>query len=82
MYYFCCEFVNNKNVHMKISNNIAAVVSYSIHTNNSSGELIEFSDDKNSKLLIFGNNSLIPGFETHMNGLEAGDSFEFTLIAE
>ncbi len=68
---------------MKISNNIAAAVSYSIHANNnSSGELIEFADDKNPKLLIFGNSSLIPGFETHMNGLEAGDDFEFTLTPE
>jgi len=67
---------------MKISNNIAALVSYKIQTNNNSGDLIEFADEKNPKLLIFGNNSLIPGFETHMNGLKAGDNFEFTLTPE
>jgi FKBP-type peptidyl-prolyl cis-trans isomerase SlyD len=67
---------------MKISNNIAASVSYKIQINNNSGELIEFADDKNPKLLIFGNNSIIPGFETHMAGMEAGDNFEFTLNPE
>jgi len=64
---------------MKISNNTTAVVSYKIHISNNSGELIEFADEKSPKLLVFGNNSLIPGFETHMYKLEAGDSFEFTL---
>ena len=32
--------------------------------------------------LIFGNNSLIPGFETHMSGLQAGESFEFSLTPD
>ncbi len=67
---------------MKISTNTAAVVSYKILTNNSNGELIEFADEKSPKLLIFGNNSIIPGFETHMAGLEANDNFEFTLKPE
>ena len=49
---------------MKISTNTAAVVSYRILMNNSNGELIEFADEKSPRLLIFGNNSIIPGFET------------------
>jgi len=64
---------------MKISTNTAAVVSYKIHTNNVNGELIEFADEKSPRVLIFGNKSVIPGFETHMDGLEPNDTFEFTL---
>lgn len=64
---------------MKISTNAAASVSYKIHINDKSGELIEFADNNNPRLLIFGNNKLIPGFETHMDGLVAGEDFEFSL---
>jgi len=64
---------------MKISTNAAAKVSYKIHINDSDGELIEFADQQNPRLLIFGNNSLIPGFETHMAGLGDGDDFKFSL---
>ena len=67
---------------MKISSNAAAAVSYKIHINNSNGKLIEFADEKNPKLLIFGNGSVIPGLETHMDSLEANDNFEFTLKPE
>ncbi len=67
---------------MKISTNTATVVSYKIHMDNINGELIEFADEKSPKLLIFGNNSVIPGFETYMNGLEPGDNFEFVLMPE
>lgn len=67
---------------MKISTNTTAVVSYKILTDNTKGELIEFADENNPRPLIFGNNSLIPGFETHMKGLVAGDNFEFNLTPE
>ena len=67
---------------MKISTNTAAQVSYKILTNDNNGELIEFADDKNPRLLIFGNNTLIPGFETHMAGLQPGQEFEFSLTPE
>ena len=67
---------------MKISNNSAAQVSYKILTNDNKGEMIEFADDSNPRLLIFGNKTLIPGFETHMIGLQAGDNFDFSLNAE
>lgn len=64
---------------MNISTNTIAQVSYKIHTDDKNGELIEFADDDSPKSLIFGNNSIIPGLETHMDGLEPGSEFEFTL---
>lgn len=67
---------------MKIATNVAAQVSYKIHINDKNGEMIEFADDNNPRLLIFGNNSLIPGLETHMDGLQGGDDFEFSLVAD
>ena len=67
---------------MKISTNTTAIVSYKILTDNNKGELIEFADENNPRPLIFGNNSLIPGFETHMSGLVPGDNFEFNLTPE
>lgn len=67
---------------MKISTNTTAIVSYKILTDYNDGELIEFADENNPSPLIFGNNSLIPGLETHMKGLAAGDNFEFKLTPE
>ncbi len=67
---------------MKISKNTAAKVAYKIQINNREGEMIEFADRSNPRLLIFGNNSLIPGFEVYMNGLGAGDDFDFKLTPE
>lgn len=67
---------------MKISINKAAKVSYKIHIENNKGELIEFADENNPRLLVFGNQTLLPGFETHMEGLEAGQDFEFSLTPD
>jgi FKBP-type peptidyl-prolyl cis-trans isomerase SlyD len=67
---------------MEISTNTAAKVAYKIQIKDNDGEMIEFADTSNPKLLIFGNNSLIPGFETHMKGLIAGEDFEFQLNPE
>lgn len=64
---------------MKITTNTAAKVAYKIYINDRNGELIEFADNENPRTMIFGHNSLMPGFETNMNGLGGGDSFEFTL---
>ena len=64
---------------MKLSTNTLSQVSYKINIDNKDGELIEFADNNNPKSLIFGNNSVIPGLETHMDGLEPGSDFEFVL---
>ncbi len=67
---------------MKISKNTVAIVSYKIIINDKNGKLIENVDEQNPKQLIFGNNSIIPGLETNMAGLEVDDNFEFTLKPE
>jgi FKBP-type peptidyl-prolyl cis-trans isomerase SlyD len=67
---------------MKISINTVATVSYKIITDKNNSELIEFADKNNPRSMIFGNNSLMPGFEANMKGLVEGDNFEFKLSPE
>ncbi len=67
---------------MKISTDTAAQVSYKIHNNDINGELIEFSDVNSPRLLIFGNQMLIPGIEKNLQGLTAGDEFQFSLTPD
>jgi len=67
---------------MKISNNTVAQVAYKIKLDDQQGEMIEFADDSNPRSMMFGFSKMIPGFETHMLGLEPGSDFEFTLNPE
>ncbi|MDP2721890.1 MAG: FKBP-type peptidyl-prolyl cis-trans isomerase [Bacteroidales bacterium] len=67
---------------MKITSNTVAEVAYKIKLDNQQGEMIEFADEQSPRSMIFGYNRMIPGFETHMDGLQAGQSFEFSLNPE
>jgi FKBP-type peptidyl-prolyl cis-trans isomerase SlyD len=67
---------------MKITQNTVAEVAYKIKLDDQQGEMIEFADSQNPRSMIFGYKRMIPGFETHMAGLEPGQNFEFSLTPE
>lgn len=67
---------------MKITKDTVAEVAYKIKLDDKDGEMIEFADAQSPRSMMFGYNKMIPGFETHMDGLEPGQSFEFALTPE
>lgn len=64
---------------MKIDNNTVVTLAYKMHENAPNGMLIEFADELSPRSLIFGFDRTIPGFEKKLNGLEAGEKFDFKL---
>ena len=66
---------------MKIDNNTVVTLAYKMHENATNGILIEFADELSPRSLIFGFDRTIPGFEKKLNGLEAGENFDFKLEA-
>jgi FKBP-type peptidyl-prolyl cis-trans isomerase SlyD len=67
---------------MKITKNTVAQVAYKIKLDEEQGEMIEFAGETSPRDMMFGFNKMIPGFETHMMGLGAGEAFEFSLSPE
>ncbi|PKP30855.1 MAG: peptidylprolyl isomerase [Bacteroidetes bacterium HGW-Bacteroidetes-16] len=67
---------------MKITGNTIAEVAYKIKLDDQHGEMIEFADERSPRSMMFGYQKMIPGFETHMDGMEPGQSFEFSLNPE
>ncbi len=70
-----------KKENMKIDNNTVVTLAYKMHENAPDGVLIEFADELSPRSLIFGFDRTIPGFEKKLNGLEAGESFDFKIDA-
>lgn len=64
---------------MKIDNNTVVTLAYKMHENAPDGMLIEFADELSPRSMIFGFDRTIPGFEKKLNGLEAGENFDFKL---
>jgi FKBP-type peptidyl-prolyl cis-trans isomerase SlyD len=67
---------------MKISKNKAVSLSYELRVDGKDGEHIETAGADRPLVFIFGTNSLVPGFERHIENLETGDSFAFLLDCE
>lgn len=64
---------------MKIDNNTVVSLAYKIHADSTDGMMIEFAEEMNPRTIVFGFGKAIPGFEKKLNGLEAGESFDFEL---
>ena len=67
---------------MKISKNKVVSISYELRIDSKDGELIETVGADRPLIFIFGTNSLVPGFERHVENLQTGDSFAFLLNCE
>ena len=61
---------------MKIAKNTVPSVSYVLTVD---GEVVDEAKNEAPLSFIFGVGGMIPGFEKNLDGLETGDSYEFTL---
>ena len=64
---------------MRISNHKVVTLSYELFEDNSEGELMERMDSCYPFIFLYGSGKLLPMFERHLEGLNPGDQFEFTL---
>ena len=62
-------------------NNVVSIV-YELRTGSKEGEIVESLNDSNPLTFLFGTGGLLPKFEEKLNGLSAGDDFEFLLRSE
>jgi FKBP-type peptidyl-prolyl cis-trans isomerase SlyD len=67
---------------MKISKNKVVSISYELRVDGKDGEHIETVGEEHPLVFIFGTNSLVPGFERHVENLKTGDNFAFLLNCE
>jgi len=62
-------------------NNVVSIV-YELRSGSKEGEVVESLDAGNPLTFLFGTGGLLPKFEEHLDGLQAGDNFEFLLQSE
>lgn len=55
---------------------------YELRTGSKDGEIVESLTANNPLTFLFGTGGLLPKFEENLNGLSAGDNFEFLLRSE
>jgi FKBP-type peptidyl-prolyl cis-trans isomerase SlyD len=61
--------------------NVVSIV-YELRAGSKDGEVVEALTSDNPLTFLFGTGGLLPKFEENLNGLNAGDSFEFLLNSE
>jgi len=64
---------------MTIEKNKVVSLRYELRLDNPEGELIEEVNIESPFTFIYDNGNMLPKFEAHLNGLKAGDKFEFKL---
>jgi FKBP-type peptidyl-prolyl cis-trans isomerase SlyD len=62
-------------------NNVVSIV-YELRNGSKEGEVVEALTPENPLTFLFGTGGLLPKFEEQLNGLTAGDNFEFLLHSE
>jgi FKBP-type peptidyl-prolyl cis-trans isomerase SlyD len=62
-------------------NNVISIV-YELRSGSKKGEVVESLTSDNPLTFLFGTGGLLPKFEEQLNGLTAGDQFEFLLNSE
>lgn len=62
-------------------NNVVSIV-YELREGSKEGEVVESLTSDNPLTFLFGTGGLLPKFEEQLNGLTAGDNFEFLLQSE
>ncbi len=68
---------------MKISQNKSVSLSYELYVGEGDDhELMEKATAENPLQFIYGTNMMLPSFEKNLDGLQEGDSFDFTISAE
>jgi FKBP-type peptidyl-prolyl cis-trans isomerase SlyD len=67
---------------MKIERNRFVSLTYKLRLNGAEGELIEETGDENPLEFVFGSGRMLEMFEQKLEGMGAGDAFDFELKAD
>ncbi|MDR1760920.1 MAG: FKBP-type peptidyl-prolyl cis-trans isomerase [Bacteroidales bacterium] len=67
---------------MKIEKDNLVALTYTLRKDGADGEIIEVCDASHPLEFIYDTGMMLPHFEKHLNGLEAGSTFAFTLSPE
>jgi len=67
---------------MTISNDKVVTLVYQLRVDNSEGDVVETVKEDKPFVFLSGAGLMLPKFEDNLNGLKAGDNFEFTLKCE
>ena len=69
---------------MTINPNTVVSLTYELHTTNAEGQqvFVEKADEQNALVFMYGTGMMLPKFEEHLAGLNAGDEYSFELTAE
>ncbi len=68
---------------MSIKPNTVVSLTYELHTTNEEGQqvFVEKADEQNALVFLYGTGMMLPKFEEHLAGLNAGDEYKFELTA-
>lgn len=67
---------------MEVAKNRVISLVYELRVDGKDGEVVEKLNDSNPLTFIYGVGNLLPKFESNINGLKIGDSFDFTLTCD
>jgi len=67
---------------MIIDTNKVVALKYELRVNAENGEMVEKVENEKPLQFIYGVGSMLPKFESNINGLKSGDSFTFKLSAD
>lgn len=64
---------------MKIEKNAFVALTYELRTDSENGPLVEKTDTTNALKFVYGSGRMLEAFEKNIDGLSAGDKFQFTI---
>ncbi len=68
---------------MKIQSNSVVALTYDLYTRENDEEIfVEKADEQNPLVFLFGVGMMLPKFEENLEGMSAGDTYDFRLAAE
>ncbi|MCL2328076.1 MAG: FKBP-type peptidyl-prolyl cis-trans isomerase [Bacteroidetes bacterium] len=67
---------------MKIEEEALVAITYTLRNGSAEGEIIEVCEASRPLEFLYDSGMMLPAFEKHLTGLEAGAAFEFTLTPE
>lgn len=67
---------------MKISKNAFVTLTYELHTDSHDGPMVEACDDARPLGFVFGAGRMLPAFECAIDGMNAGDTFAFSIAPD
>jgi len=67
---------------MEIGSKKVVTITYQLKESNSDGELVQEVLEKEPFVFLFGQQQVLPGFESNLEGKTAGENFEFGIKSE